>query len=78
MEMQFGFDDDNLNEERKNTEPTEKAKEGGKSNNEISGDRGTEIELFESMIMHESISLDTGLRTFRAKSIMNLSALILV
>lgn len=26
--MQFGFDDDNLNEERKNTEPTEKAKEG--------------------------------------------------
>lgn len=47
MEMQFGFDDDNLNEERKNTEPTEKAK-GVKSNNEISGDRGIEIELFES------------------------------
>ncbi|KAH0507526.1 1,4-alpha-glucan-branching enzyme [Microtus ochrogaster] len=39
MEMQFGFDEDNLNEERKITERTEKAKEGGKSNNEISGDR---------------------------------------
>lgn len=65
MEMQLGFDDDNLNEERKNTEPTEKAKEGVKSNNEIIGDRGTKIELFESYgIMHESISLDTGLRTF--------------
>lgn len=65
MEIQFGIDDDNLNEERKNTEPTEKAKEGVMRNNEIIGDRGTKIELFESYgLIHESISLDTGLRTF--------------
>lgn len=37
--MQFGFDDDNLNKERKNTEPTEKARVGVKSSNEIIGDR---------------------------------------